>query len=151
MAPLSPFPLETSPLLPTWTPPALVPPQPLDQHHQHGMAVLASRELRAAWECCQPQQGLVMIQGISPQPGGRLASFCGQTQGLSETPGSLPEMASPAMPQSDLVCLSLPPSCPCRRSHLPAKDSAQSPTAPMGRAGTRAEPSSFAAVRVCSI
>lgn len=60
---------------------SLAPTRPLDRHCQHGMAVpvIAGTLCLAARERRQPEQGLVMIQGISPQPGGRLASFCGQT------------------------------------------------------------------------
>lgn len=55
---------------------------------QHGLWVSSASTgwqcqlpVMAAWERWQPQQGLVMIQGISPQPAGRRASFCGQTAG----------------------------------------------------------------------
>lgn len=150
---LCPFPLKTSPLLPTWTHP-----------------VTGPNTASTGWQCWLPGNGrhpvpsslgmLAAPAGISDDSGD-FTTACRETgqflwancKASVKHQVPCPKWLHQPCPKATSFASS---ACPwpvgqhSRRSHLCAKDSAQPSSAPMGRGGTRAEPSSFTAVWMCS-
>lgn len=135
---------------------ALVPARPLDWHCQHRMAVPGSRESQAP--CARSLGTLSAPAGISDDAGDFTTAWREAGQFLwanhkASVKHQLPcpkwlHQPCPKATSFASHCLQPVPGQLRQRSrsHLCAKDSAQPSSAPVGRAGTRAEPSSFAAV-----